>query len=384
MSKQSVHRALPLVFLISAFCLSERASKAVEFWEPAETHAVIIGVTRWEADLTKYPRRHRKDEELRDLLVELGTPREQIALLLDNEATLANIRQAIESTLAGTNSKSTLLVYYAGHGWRVGDDFCFANYDVVLGKKNRETNWTVSELAETVHDKFNGKLAVFLGDCCHSGGMRLAVEKLGERNVPSFSLTSATEAKTSTGNWTFTQCVLDAFSGLPLMDTNRDGAITLGELNTEVSNAMLHIERQQSDFYSNGTGNDLVICRTDEKLVDSKDLKFPLGSYVKVKKRFGRVVAASENESKEYDVAFFTYAQKKVRRYDESEIQPSQRELKKSTLEQQSNCKVKWHGQWYPAVVIREANDRWFIHYVNDDDSWDEWVGSNRIRFPNQ
>jgi len=89
MSKQSVHKALPLVFLISAFCTSERALKAVECWDPAETHAVIIGVTRWEA------RRHRKDEELRDLLVKLGTPREQIALLLDNEATLANIRQAI-------------------------------------------------------------------------------------------------------------------------------------------------------------------------------------------------------------------------------------------------------------------------------------------------
>jgi hypothetical protein len=130
-----VHRALPLVFLISAFCLSERTLKAVEFWEPAETHAVIIGVTRWEADLTKYPRRHRKDEELRDLLVQLGTPPKQISLLIDNEATLASIRHAIESTLEATNSESTLLVYYAGLGWRVGDDFCFANYDAVLGKK---------------------------------------------------------------------------------------------------------------------------------------------------------------------------------------------------------------------------------------------------------
>ena len=67
MSKQSVHKAVPLVFLISAFCLLERTLKAVEFWEPAETHAVIIGVTRWEADLSKYSRRHRKDEELQYL-----------------------------------------------------------------------------------------------------------------------------------------------------------------------------------------------------------------------------------------------------------------------------------------------------------------------------
>ena len=377
-----MHKTVPLALLISAFCVSEQTLRAVECWEPAETHAVIIGVTRWEADLSKYSRKHRKDQELRDLLVQLGTPTEQISLLLDDEATLPNIRHAIESTLAATNAKSTLLVYYAGHGWRVGDDFCFANYDAVLGKKNLETIWKVSELAEMVHNKFSGKLAVFLGDCCHSGGMRLAVEKLGERNVPSFSLTSATQATTSTGNWTFTQCVLDAFSGLPLMDTNRDGTITLGELNTEVSNTMLHIEGQQSDFYASGTGSDFIISNTDERIVDSKDLKFPVGSYVRVKNRFGRIVGASGEESKEYDVAFFTYAQKKVRRYNESEMRLSKRGSKRSALEKQSDCEVKWRGQWYPARVIREANGRWFIHYVNDDDSWDEWVEANRIRFP--
>jgi hypothetical protein len=82
------------------------------------------------------------------------------------------------------------------------------------------------------------------------------------------------------------------------MDINRDGAITLGELGTEVSNTMLHIEGQQSDFYSSGTDNDLVICKTDKRLNNSKDLKFPLGSYVRVKNRFGRVVAASEKGTK--------------------------------------------------------------------------------------
>jgi formylmethanofuran dehydrogenase subunit D len=96
------------------------------------------------------------------------------------------------------------------------------------------------------------------------------------------------------------------------MDINRDGTITLGELGTEVSNTMLHIEGQQSDFYSSGTDNDLVICKTDKRLNSSKDLKFPLGSYVRVKNQFGRVVAASEKEPKEYDVVFFTYAQKKL------------------------------------------------------------------------
>ncbi len=59
--------------------------------------------------------------------------------------------------------------------------------------------------------------------------MEVIVDKLAGRNVASFSLTSAATANTSTGNWTFTQSLLDGLSGSPLIDTNGDGLITLGE-----------------------------------------------------------------------------------------------------------------------------------------------------------
>ena len=68
--------------------------------------------------------------------------------------------------------------------------------------------------------------------------------------ISSFILTSATEEITSTGNWTFTQLIIDALAGSPLMDTNRDGMISLGEVRLEVNNAMLHLEGQKSGFYS--------------------------------------------------------------------------------------------------------------------------------------
>src|SRR5437868_15253918 len=64
-------------------------------WEPAKTHAVIVGVLEWKSGLTPYPKRHRKDQELRDVLVQRGTPAENIELLLDREATLPKIRSAI-------------------------------------------------------------------------------------------------------------------------------------------------------------------------------------------------------------------------------------------------------------------------------------------------
>ena len=46
------------------------------------------------------------------------------------------------------------------------------------------------------------------------------------------------------------------------------------------------------------------------------------------------------------------------------------------------DCEVEWRGAWYDAKVLRKKGERrWYIHYVGDDESWDEWVGKDRIRF---
>jgi len=71
--------------------------RADEF-EPAKTHAVFVGVLEWQHALTPYPKKHRKDQELRDLLVRRGTPEANITLLLDKDATLAKIRDAVTKT----------------------------------------------------------------------------------------------------------------------------------------------------------------------------------------------------------------------------------------------------------------------------------------------
>src|SRR2546421_2346761 len=107
-----------------------------EEWEPAKTHAVIVGVLEWKSGLTPYPKRHRKDQELRDVLVARGTPAANIQLLLDKDATLPKIREAIAKTVKRAPKGSTLIVYYAGHGWAAGSDYCFANYEVQPAKKD--------------------------------------------------------------------------------------------------------------------------------------------------------------------------------------------------------------------------------------------------------
>ncbi|MBF0457278.1 MAG: hypothetical protein HQK99_05220 [Nitrospirae bacterium] len=41
---------------------------------------------------------------------------------------------------------------------------------------------------------------------------------------------------------------------------------------------------------------------------------------------------------------------------------------------------VKWKGTWYPAHVLKAKGDQTYIHYDGYDNSWDEWVGPDRIK----
>jgi hypothetical protein len=48
----------------------------------------------------------------------------------------------------------------------------------------------------------------------------------------------------------------------------------------------------------------------------------------------------------------------------------------------QNQAEVEWHGTWWAAEVVRANGDRSYIHYTGWDNSWDEWVGPDRIRMP--
>ena len=88
-------------------------------------------------------------------------------------------------------------------------------------------------------------------------------------------------------------------------------------------------------------------------------------------------------------VQFYDYTDKIVRQYEEDDLVVSTREASKRrwgrpsrrVARMEPDCTVEWRGSWYDAKVLQAEKDRWFIHYVDDDDSWDEWVGKDRIRF---
>jgi hypothetical protein len=52
------------------------------------------------------------------------------------------------------------------------------------------------------------------------------------------------------------------------------------------------------------------------------------------------------------------------------------------TLSVGTNAYVQWNGSWYNASILQGPNEagQYYIHYTGWESSWDEWVGLDRLR----
>lgn len=86
-------------------------------------------------------------------------------LLINEAATLQNIRQSLADTLAGATPEDTALFFFSGHG---SHDHRLAATDTLLSSLH-ETTLSMEELAEAFK-KTNAKAVLCILDCCFSGG----------------------------------------------------------------------------------------------------------------------------------------------------------------------------------------------------------------------
>ena len=422
-----------LGLIVLALLLPANAARGANELKPKETYGVIVGVLEWEhPGLSSFSKRHRKDQELHDLLVERGVPPANLSLLLDKQATLANIHKALYDIAARAKPGSTLLFYYAGHGGMLdsGQDTCFYNHDY-SPKPPLKPALKLSEVAAILKKDFKGERVLLMADCCHSGGLKSVAAELAKAKIKAASVTSADASNLSCGNWTFTQAVLDGLRGDPLIDANGDGTITLGELIGEVSAAMKFREFQMFGHSHHGIDVDFRLARVNgtRKLTAGPKGGFRVGEYVyasdKGKRRPARVVGFGEGK---YDIEFYDYSDKRVVKLAGERLEPIRFKTYKTDQELQvmwggkpwkakvvkvngdfhfitypgwgpewnewvlsdrivdnlaakQRVEVNWKGHWYPAVILKEKDGKYHIHYLDYDESWDEWVGKDRIRF---
>ncbi|MCA9521621.1 MAG: caspase family protein, partial [Myxococcales bacterium] len=270
---------------VAALLLCLGSTEAAPLFVPQKTHAVVIGVLKFrDPGLRSFSAIGRKDKELYELLLKRGVPAKQATLLLDEQATRQGVDKALAQAIGRVKAGETLIVYYAGHGVIYGTgDVAFATYD--LTRQNLAgTGLLMSNLSTALARLPKGARVILLADCCYSGRMQRVAREISRLGVESVSLTSADASNYSSGNWTYTQAIIDGLSGAPLADLDNDGQVQLDELAREVKRAMKYRERQKHGFSVHGVKPRLVVSqRKGSALVRGKG-PYTIGAYARTKR----------------------------------------------------------------------------------------------------
>lgn len=297
-----------------------RSAYASETWNPERTWVFIVGLLEWEDSQIWKPfpaaKVNRRDAQLAECFRAMGVPREQVTYLQDAAATQRRIKQEFVQLLDQTDAGDLLIFYFCGHGARdrsTGVTW-FANYDA---GKSDESCLRVESIFEAVEEHFSGDRALFFADCCHSGALYDEVKKRRNDDVSYAALTSSYTHNSSTGNWTFSDCLLAGLRGDPQVDSNENGVVDLGELAAYAELEMAFCEEQKSMFQP---GKELS---PRLQLAKTKGKRNP---------------------------------------------------------EVNRRMEVEWKGKWYKAKSIDARPGAWLIHYPGYESRWDEWIGPARIR----
>lgn len=210
-------------------------------------YAVVVGVAQYEhLDESRQLKFPESDAEsiYRVLISKEGGafPAENVRLLKGKDATLANIRSAIEEWLPSVAQPSDrVVVYFAGHGFVQANRGYLAPWDVDPDRLE-ETAYPMARLGDVLANQVKAGWKVLLTDACHSGKINAettnqSLERQFDALPRSFLTLTATsgaeqsfeDPNLSTGFGLYTYFVVQAFLGYSDSDPC-DGRITADEL----------------------------------------------------------------------------------------------------------------------------------------------------------
>lgn len=346
--------------------------------DPADTRLVMTGVLKWQdPSVSSFSDENRKDQELFDLLASTGIPDSSRTLLLDAQGTLDKMTNNIRRQMKACTENSTFVFYYAGHGSKIGNSYYFCNYD--MGGQVT-TMFNVESLYDLASKHFKGKRIILMADCCYSGSLLAVGKKIADLGKEVIVLTSATSSNISTGNWTFTQTLLDDLRGDVFADTDANGLVSLAETAAEIKQAMKYREYQLNGFASYGMEPEKVFigkCPTENNKfvdVDGKiDPKEYVYAYSGGKWRTARVMSVANSV---YKCQFYNYSVKEDVDLSTGKV----REVYFPIYSKDQKVEVEWEGKYYPAKITAVDDAFMYIHYEGYDASYDEWVMYDRIK----
>jgi hypothetical protein len=363
--------AIPFLFVlllgISTAHAGQRPLQGTRTW------VFVVGTLEWQDNesFSGFPTKDRRDAELVQTFRDAGVPKERLVYLVDRQATTKRIDTELRAMLAKTAPGDLLFLYYCGHGYKDDNGRAFfASYDA----SDDVAGWPMASVPALIEAGFKGSMAILAADCCYSGALGAAVQRQAKR-VPMACLTSSSASQLSTGNWTFTEALLDGLRGAPGCDANGDGTVTLEEIGTYIRQDMAWGEEQLSTFTAAG-GFDRAFpvmkagARANERVGQRVEVTYD-GALWKA-----RVVETRPGEVKLHWLGTQGYADEWVKA--STVVRTMAAALSAYRVGQA--VEVEWKKKWYPAKVLRLDGQLALIHYTGYDESWDEWVGPKRIR----
>jgi tetratricopeptide (TPR) repeat protein len=246
------------------------------------SYALVIGISQYKnlpssAQLV-YPDRDAEDVYTTLISAEGGQfPAENVHKLIDDKATIANIREELEVWLPSvTKDNDRVLIYFAGHGFVSGGKGYLAPNDVDI-HNIAATAYPMDALGADIGAKIRGKWKVLVTDACHSGAITPQANSQTDRATLNatlldlqkslFSLTASRDREQSfeSPNWggghgIFTYYVIKGLQGEA--DTNGDGIVSADELSEYVhTNVRLATQAQQNPTSERGSFDpDMVLA----------------------------------------------------------------------------------------------------------------------------
>lgn len=215
-----------LILFLLILSMPTQSSSSVYAQEPeVEYWAVIVGVANYQYIEDLY----YSDDDARELHEKLTLiwGEDHIKLLVDHEATKANIEDAIYSWLAPReDADDVVLFFFSGHGGDYLGDYYICPYDALLYSYANDIK--DNELAGWLETLESDNRVVVL-DTCHSGGF---IPELSSSNLVIVTSSAADESSwesSELGHGVASYYLLEAFDHSELIDSNRDYEISAEE-----------------------------------------------------------------------------------------------------------------------------------------------------------
>jgi hypothetical protein len=278
------------------------------------------------------------------------------------------LRKSLAEFVRRAGPDDTLIFYYAGHG---GSNYSDPARPVHLVPYDSKSRWPVAEVLTSITKGFKGSQVLLTADCCHSGGLAEEAARHADR-IRFGTLTSSKASATSTGNWTFTECLSELFKGSALLDLDRDGSITFAEAGQFADLRMAWRENQRSTSGVTGKFPAKLVLATAEgpavrPIAEGWEGREG-GKWYKA-----NILSAGDGK---FQVTWPGWDSSHDSWLTPENLRPAGRKLP----ENGTKVEIEWDGTWYPGKVLRSELGLLLVHYNGYTAADEEWVPIDRVR----